>query len=186
MFSLLLVGVLEACVAIVHGNLGAAIPEDTYAFPKYRIAFLNHFPVSNETAQKWLNEGLEGGELEFLGQWQGRGRPAIASSETSSTLQEVNCSSPPSPPRLICSQEQTQSPDQPSHDSQGSDSDSPTLERMRLGPSKSYLCLIPPAPSLPPPAEESQAPITPSHSWSLLQPLSGTCLYVSSFLLIYF
>ena len=51
---------------------------------------------------------------------------------------------------------------------------------MRLGPSKSYLCLIPPPPTLPPPSpDDSQAAVTPSHSWSLLQPLSGTCLYVA-------
>ena len=42
--------------------------EDLYAFPKYRISFLNGLPVLNETAERWLAGGLAGGELEFLEQ----------------------------------------------------------------------------------------------------------------------
>lgn len=45
-----------------------SLPEDTYAFPKFRVAFLNGLPLLNETAEKWLKEGLRGGELEFLDQ----------------------------------------------------------------------------------------------------------------------
>ena len=48
-----------------------SIPEDTYAFPKFRVSFLNSLPLINETAQRWLKEGLPGGELEFLDQpWE--------------------------------------------------------------------------------------------------------------------
>jgi len=43
-------------------------PEDLYAFPKSRVTFLNNFPVSNETAQHWLAQGLKGGEREFMGE----------------------------------------------------------------------------------------------------------------------
>jgi len=43
-------------------------PEDIYAFPKYRVTFLNGFPVVNETAQRWIQDGLRGGEQEFLGE----------------------------------------------------------------------------------------------------------------------
>lgn len=41
-------------------------PEDLYAFPKHRVTFLNNLPVRHEIAQQWLNEGLRGGESEFL------------------------------------------------------------------------------------------------------------------------
>jgi len=41
-------------------------PEDLYAFPKQRVTFLNNLPVNNETAQRWLQDGLRGGEREFL------------------------------------------------------------------------------------------------------------------------
>lgn len=44
------------------------VPEDPYAFPKYRVSFLNGLPVLNETAERWLHDGLHGGELEFLDQ----------------------------------------------------------------------------------------------------------------------
>lgn len=44
-----------------------SIPEDPYAFPKYRVSFLNGFSLSNATAQQWLAQGLKGGEPEFLG-----------------------------------------------------------------------------------------------------------------------
>lgn len=44
-----------------------SIPEDPYAFPKRRVSFLNGFSLPNATAQRWLAEGLKGGEAEFLG-----------------------------------------------------------------------------------------------------------------------
>lgn len=62
-------------------------PEDLYAFPKYRVTFLNDLPVLNETAQRWIQHGLHGGEQEFLGEswdWHPRtGIREIAGSETS-------------------------------------------------------------------------------------------------------
>ena len=42
------------------------VPEDPYAFPKYRVSFLNGLPLLNDTAQRWLQDGLRGGENEFL------------------------------------------------------------------------------------------------------------------------
>ena len=55
-----------------------------------------------------------------------------------------------------------------------------TLEHMKLDPRDSYLCLIPkPLENVPAVHEQdSDADVTPARSWSLLQPLSGTCLYV--------
>lgn len=43
-------------------------PEDPFAFPKYRVDFLNHLPLANHTAQHWLANGLRGGVREFLDQ----------------------------------------------------------------------------------------------------------------------
>src|ERR1700744_892339 len=50
---------------------------------------------------------------------------------------------------------------------------------MKMGPRDTYLCFIPPSTKQEPqPPEESITEVTASHSWSLLQPLDGTCLYV--------
>ena len=51
---------------------------------------------------------------------------------------------------------------------------------MKMGPHDSYLCLIPkPLDNVPAVQEQdSDADVTPARSWSLLQPLSGPCLYV--------
>lgn len=51
---------------------------------------------------------------------------------------------------------------------------------MKMGPDDSYICLVPPPIDSPEPAEAEEAPedVTPVQSWSLLQPLSGKCLYV--------
>jgi len=49
---------------------------------------------------------------------------------------------------------------------------------MKMGPRDTYLCFIPPSIEQdPPPPEETITEATASHSWSLLQPLDGTCLY---------
>ena len=53
--------ILQASARLLH-----SLPEDTYAFPKFCVAFLNSLPVLNATAERWLKEGLLGGELEFL------------------------------------------------------------------------------------------------------------------------
>jgi hypothetical protein len=64
-----------------------------------------------------------------------------------------------------------------------SDPNPPSLEFMKIGPRYSYLCLIPQPPTNPPPPDdEPDTQLTPVRSWSLLQPLSGTCLYVRSLL----
>ena len=60
-----------------------------------------------------------------------------------------------------------------------------TLEYMRMGPKDLYLCLIPkPLDHTPSVAQEDlpELETTPSRSWSLLESLSGTCLYVGPFL----
>jgi protein OS-9 len=49
---------------------------------------------------------------------------------------------------------------------------------MKIGPRDTYLCLIPPPLESRPTPDDAQSETTPVHSWSLLQPLSGTCLYV--------
>jgi len=50
---------------------------------------------------------------------------------------------------------------------------------MKMGPRDTYLCFIPPSPKQEPqPPEETITEVAASHSWSLLQPLDGTCLYV--------
>jgi protein OS-9 len=52
------------------------IPEDPHAFPKYDVAFLNGLPVLNETAERWLRDGLEGGLPEFLEEaWVSKNTP---------------------------------------------------------------------------------------------------------------
>lgn len=55
-------------LAVTAARFLHSIPEDTYAFPKYRVLFLNRLPLLNETAERWLKQGLRGGELEFLDQ----------------------------------------------------------------------------------------------------------------------
>jgi hypothetical protein len=126
-----------------------SLPEDTYAFPKYRVVFLNGQPVLNETAQRWLTHGLGGGEQQFLGHLESGGPPI--------SPKEIESRSPLEPPAANYS-----------------------LEQMKMGPANSYLCLIPiSVPNTPAPPDEDEADEpTPSRSWSLLQPLSGTCLYV--------
>ncbi|KAG6850584.1 hypothetical protein H0H93_011252 [Arthromyces matolae] len=120
-----------------------SLPDDTHAFPKSRVAFLNHLPLHPDTAAHWVTHGLRGGELQFLDQ--------------------------PWTDRL----ESTESVPQPS-------SLNYTLERMKLASKADYLCLIP---TMDHPLhvesddEPSDSEFVPSRSWSLLQPLSGNCLY---------
>ncbi|KZV71874.1 hypothetical protein PENSPDRAFT_605223 [Peniophora sp. CONT] len=128
------------------------LPEDPDAFPKYSVLFHNGYPVVNETAQKWLRDGLRGGEYEFLGQpWADPGvsqRPEIGDGQAD--LGAVS----PAPAGY-------------------------KLELMRLGSKDSYLCLVPPPPEYQstPPQEEEPTELTALHSWSLLQPLAGSCIY---------
>ncbi|KAI0737661.1 hypothetical protein BC629DRAFT_1241744, partial [Irpex lacteus] len=135
------------------------VPEDPYAFPKYRVAFLNGLPLLNDTAQRWLQNGLDGGELEFLDQpWREDAQwriPPVKGIEGGQSAGQRRCP--------------------------GGDTNTPTyrLELMKMNPRSNYLCLIPPPPpeNTSVPAEEPTAEVTPVHSWSLLQPLAGGCLY---------
>jgi protein OS-9 len=65
MIFLLSLALALSVAARFHRSL---IPEDLYAFPKFHVAFLNSLPLSNDTAQRWLSHGLQGGELEFMGE----------------------------------------------------------------------------------------------------------------------
>jgi len=59
---------LLCVLSLAHARLLYSGPEDLYAFPKYRTTFLNNLPVHNDTVQRWLRDGLRGGEREFLNQ----------------------------------------------------------------------------------------------------------------------
>ncbi|KAH0827072.1 hypothetical protein J3R83DRAFT_4757 [Lanmaoa asiatica] len=128
-------------------------PEDLYAFPKYRVTFLNDFPVLNDTAQHWIQDGLRGGEQEFLGEswdpsaWYSQaGMKEIGSSETGTFHGIPNTSDY-------------------------------SLQHMKIGPDNEFLCLIPPARDAGTVTEDFNGDATLRNSWSLLQPLSGKCLY---------
>lgn len=64
--SLILLAAVGRVCAYASDPYFPSIPEDPYAFPKYRLSFLNGFAVPNATAQRWLADGLVGGEAEFL------------------------------------------------------------------------------------------------------------------------
>ncbi|KZT11225.1 uncharacterized protein LAESUDRAFT_720423 [Laetiporus sulphureus 93-53] len=150
---------LSICLFVEARLHHSLVPEDPYASPKYRVTYLNGQPVLNETAQRWLLEGLQGGELEFLGQpWKDAQmkQPPLKSIEGGSEQETVSA------PALASSYASNY-----------------TLEQIKLGPKMSYLCLIPPPseennPNI---SDDSTTDTTPAHSWSLLQPLTGTCLY---------
>ncbi|KAI5980506.1 hypothetical protein EDC04DRAFT_2917905 [Pisolithus marmoratus] len=133
-------------------------PEDLYSFPKSRVTFLNNFPVANETALRWLREGLKGGEREFMGDWLETDAwhpPALVRETSGSELESFQ----PLP-----------------QDSQVVTS-SYTLERMKMGPDSDFLCLIPPPRDSSPAPEEHDRNEVIRNGWSLLQPLTGKCLY---------
>lgn len=182
--SILSAAILPASLwSLVAARLHHLVPEDPYAFPKYRVTFLNGLPLLNDTAQQWLQNGLEGGELEFLdqpwredSQWR---KPPVKGIEGSNSQQDGG--------------EQTTGTEVGSHPFaleilrllmfQTLYTQLNTvykLESMKIGPRTNYLCLIPPPPpeNTSVPAEEPTTEVTPVHSWSLLQPLSGGCLYV--------
>lgn len=160
--------------ARLHNSL---VPEDPYAFPKYRVAFMNGLPVLNETAQRWLQSGLRGGELEFLDQpWEEGSQwrtPLVKSIEGGDQDEQVVVAEVGVLPLLPDKREAYRS----SHPQQ--EHPGHKLELMKMGPRNSYLCLIPPPPvdntSIP---TDEPADVTPAHTWSLLQPLTGSCLYV--------
>ncbi|KAH9079467.1 hypothetical protein EDB83DRAFT_2342786 [Lactarius deliciosus] len=139
------------CAHLSLARLFQSLPDDLYAFPKYRVSFLNGLPLLNETAERWLREGLRGGEPEFLDhptQWQ----------------------DPPPFKHIDAGDGITQAQVKSTQDH--------TIELMKMGPRDTYLCFIPPSPKQEPqPPEETITEVAASHSWSLLQPLDGTCLY---------
>lgn len=149
----LVVGSAEQAFALRSSN----VPEDLFAYPKYSIHFLNGQPVLNDTAQRWLQDGVVDQD-EFLGH--------KTSSQDASKLFKSIAGGPEdaelapaaaSPPN-----------DAPSHP--------PTLQKMKLG-SSDYLCLLPSPPDVPSSDDDSQQAPQPIRAWELLQPLEGTCLY---------
>ncbi|KAI0306519.1 hypothetical protein B0F90DRAFT_1690540 [Multifurca ochricompacta] len=145
-FSLILFG-----HQLVLSHLLHSLPDDLYAFPKYRITFLNGLPLLNETAERWLREGLRGGEAEFFDHptpWHDRFpfKHIDAGEGTNQAVIEYI-------------------PDY-------------TIELMKMGPRDTYICFIPPSSKQGSPhPEETITEVTASRSWLLLQPLDGTCLY---------
>lgn len=133
-------------------------PEDLYAVPKSRVTFLNDFPISNDTARRWLREGLKRGEREFLDDsleadaWH----PRVLVGEIGGSELE---SFQPLP--------QGSQPGTRNH----------TLEHMKMGPDADFLCLIPPPRDSSPVPEELDRSEVIRNGWSLLQPLTGKCLY---------
>ncbi|KAL4068011.1 hypothetical protein J3A83DRAFT_4097720 [Scleroderma citrinum] len=151
-----LLALSSACLA--RARLLYSGPEDLYAFPKSRVTFLNNLPVSNETAQHWLTHGLKGGEREFMGDsWEeGPWHPQSPLKEISGP--EVDSLQPGS------------------HVSQLNAVDY-TLEFMKIGPDNDFLCLVPPPRNASPVSEELDRNEVIRNGWSLLQPLTGKCLY---------
>lgn len=159
----------------IHASL---IPEDPHAFPKYDVTFLNGFPVLNETAEGWLRDGLRGGLLEFLGE------PWVSSEPPFKGIDPTEVSPFLPWPVLRLNARIKQQPSQ-SLSSPPSGEPEPVfkLERMKMGPNHSYLCLVPPERPIsdnPSHLEDSSEETTLIQSWNLLQALSGKCLYVSS------
>jgi protein OS-9 len=154
-------------LSIVHSSgasRSSSIPEDIHAFPKFKIQFLNSRPLLNYTAQHWLQHGLVD-ENEFLG---------LPKASSSSTNRYKKIAGGPADTELATS-------NTAADDAQAANNAPlPELKQMRLG-AHEFLCLLLPPPDLPAPPEEAQQAPQPIHSWELLQPLEGTCLYVSPF-----
>ncbi|KAK7014933.1 PRKCSH domain-containing protein [Favolaschia claudopus] len=151
---------------LVVSRIIHAVPDDPAAFPKYNVQFLNHLPLANETAQQWLTHGLRGGIREFLDQpWDDSWHPpALGDGQDDDQVsfgvahEDVSLASTP--------------------DGHAPNNDY-SLEHLKMGPDQ-YLCLIPKPLEQPSPdaeLDEDEDEPTPAHSWSLLLPLEGTCLY---------
>ena len=61
-----------------------------------------------------------------------------------------------------------------------SDTSDYSLQHMKMGPNNEFLCLIPPAGETAAATHDFDGDAALRNSWSLLQPLSGKCLYVRS------
>lgn len=165
MFSAFAIPLLFAAAPRTVARGFSQQPEDIYAWPKYKVSFLNGLPVLNHTAKLWLQDGLRGGEKEFLGlEWTTDSQSASPNLNTidagdsqlamgTTPLPDVDPASPSATP-------------------------SPKLQHMRLGPSNEFLCLILPPPEIPPYTDDTLHPPVPTRTWELLQPLQDTCLYV--------
>ncbi|KAI0256759.1 hypothetical protein BJV78DRAFT_1150698 [Lactifluus subvellereus] len=117
----------------VVARLFHSLPDDLYAFPKYRVTFLNGLPLLNETAERWLREGLRGGEAEFL--------------DHPTPWEE------PSPFKHIDSGESATAAVKSISDY--------TIELMKMGSRDTYLCFTPPPIKQdPPPPEETITEVT--------------------------
>ena len=65
-----------------HQVFARLLPEDSFAFPKYTVTYLNSLPLLKHTADRWLHDGLRGGEPEFLHQpWESLSTKGIESSD---------------------------------------------------------------------------------------------------------
>ncbi|KAG2078086.1 hypothetical protein BDR04DRAFT_1000067 [Suillus decipiens] len=146
----------------VQARLLYSGPEDLYAFPKHRVTFLNNLPVQNETAQRWLNEGLRGGEAEFLDdRWD------ESAWFSNAVYKEIGS------PELEMSNDASQISQSPIPDNSGY-----MLNHMKMGPDNQFICLIPPARDAPIQVQENiDQDAVLRNGWSLLEPLSGKCLY---------
>ncbi|KAG1756545.1 uncharacterized protein EDB91DRAFT_1093253 [Suillus paluster] len=149
-------------LSLTQARLLYSGPEDLYAFPKHRVTFLNNLPVHNETAERWLTEGLRGGESEFLNDlWD---EPAWYSKLP---YKEIGSS------ELEKSNDASQISQSPIPDNSGY-----MLNHMKMGSDNQFICLIPPARDTPIQAQDNiDHDAVLRNGWSLLEPLSGKCLY---------
>ncbi|KAG2157337.1 hypothetical protein DEU56DRAFT_764059 [Suillus clintonianus] len=147
---------------LAHARLLYSGPEDLYAFPKHRVSFLNNLPVHNETAQHWLTQGLRGGESEFLDElWD------QSAWFSNAVYKEIGSS------ELEMSNDASQISHSPIPDNSGY-----MLNHMKMGPDNEFICLIPPTRDTPIKAQENiDQDAVLRNGWSLLEPLSGKCLY---------
>jgi len=166
MFAFALLLAASAAPSVVARGFSQQ-PEDIYAWPKYKVSFLNGLPVLNHTARLWLQDGLRGGEKEFLGlEW-------TADSQTQSAPPNLNTIDAGDGQLAMGT---TPLPDvDPANPSATA---SPKLQHMRLDPSNEFLCLILPPPEIPPYTDDTLHPPVATRTWELLQPLQDTCLYV--------
>ncbi|CAK5264261.1 unnamed protein product [Mycena citricolor] len=132
----------------------SSLPEDPYAFPKFAVDFLDHLPVPNDTAQRWLANGIRGGQREFLGQpWEDpRHPPALGNGNEQ---------------QAVLTEDVVSTPDV---------SNDFSLDFMKMGADE-YICLIPKPLEHLDVEEEAEEEPEPMHTWSLLLPLVGNCLY---------
>ncbi|KAH8117337.1 hypothetical protein DFH11DRAFT_1541625 [Phellopilus nigrolimitatus] len=159
---LLPVSLVALCASAASARAHWSLAEDLYAFPKYRVTFLNGLPVLNDTAERWLKVGLKGGEPEFLDQsWH---EPSQESSERLKGIESGDGDG--------------ESSEAPEDTSRAHQSPRYQLQRLKMAGKNSYLCMIPPPiESHTKPIEEPQIEGNPAQSWSLLQPLSSSCIY---------